>query len=165
MKQSLLKWGVIFLYTLFLVLIGFKLGLGKEQCIDTQNISKVSEISASEVIEKYDLLELINQYRESKGLSILKEHSALMEGAEYRAKYLIENKLWSHDGWVEIANQFIRKHFRGENLARNFSTDKQIINAWIASPKHKDILDDKDYYSAGIGRYDEIVVLWVASED
>lgn len=82
-----------------------------------------------------DIVSDINEVRVENGLSPLSVDESLAHCAEVRASECAE--VWSHtrpDGtewWTVDGLSY------GENLARGFSTDEEVVEAWMASPSHR----------------------------
>jgi len=92
-----------------------------------------------------ETFELVNDYRENKGLNRLIENEGLCQLARIRA---IEAQIsWGHYGPNSILNQATGESYcpdcggLGENLARDFNTPQATLGAWIDSPAHKEILE------------------------
>jgi uncharacterized protein YkwD len=56
---------------------------------------------------------------------------------------------WSHDGFKKHAED--NWMFEGENLAKDFDNEVDMVDAWIASPSHKKNMDE-EYYNFGCVR-------------
>jgi uncharacterized protein YkwD len=104
----------------------------------------------------YDLcgqcFQLINNYRASNGLQPLKWSPTLERCARVRSAEASE--YWSHTRpngkpWYTVDS----KVMRGENLAKDFTTAEDIVNAWIASPAHNELLLADDFVYIGIAEY------------
>ena len=104
----------------------------------------------------YDLcgqcFQLINDYRISNGLQPLKWSPTLERCARVRSAEASE--YWSHTRpngkpWYTVDS----KVMRGENLARNYTIAEDIVNAWIASPAHNELLLADDFVYVGIAEY------------
>ena len=97
----------------------------------------------------------INTYRESQGLSRLTENSQLSKAAERKSRALGRLDTLTHTPpsgespqavTEEVGYNYIRL---GENLARGFPNGKSIVDAWVASPTHKSVLDG-NYSEVGV---------------
>ncbi|MFH1648124.1 MAG: CAP domain-containing protein, partial [Patescibacteria group bacterium] len=91
-----------------------------------------------------------------KGLSPLRLNSTLSEAAKQKAYDMFENDYWAHispDGvepWDFILGQGYDYIYAGENLAKNFSTSKQVVEGWYNSPTHKSNLLGANYDEIGL---------------
>ena len=100
---------------------------------------------------------LINEYRYSLGLPELYLYDNLENAAELRA---YEQSLsFSHirpDGskWYTISSDAY-----GEILAVGFDTPEDVLNAWIESPSHNDLLIDSNFQTFGVGKFDDYYVV------
>ncbi|NMB91451.1 CAP domain-containing protein [candidate division WWE3 bacterium] len=102
-----------------------------------------------------DLLEYTNGKREEVGLSDLKLNSKLTLAAQEKAADMFKDGYWAHvapDGaepWDFILAQNYDYIYAGENLAKNFSTSKEVVEAWYKSPSHKSNLLGANYDEVG----------------
>lgn len=96
---------------------------------------------------------LINSYREMNGLPGLRWSPALEECASIRAEEASE--YWSHKRpngkpWYTVNSRIMR----GENLAMGFTSAEDIVNNWINSPAHNELLLADDFTYIAIAEYD-----------
>lgn len=104
-----------------------------------------------------EVVALINEIRTSKGLNVLVQDPALSQLAIIKAQDMIKRGYFDHtspfygDPW-DMAMLFDYEYVSfGENLARNFKTPKQTVDAWLASPTHRENLLNEHYVTTGIG--------------
>jgi len=96
-----------------------------------------------------ELLFLINAVRATP----LVEDPALSYRAEVRAEQLCDIGQWSHaNAWLSFAGTDYK--YLGENLARNFKTDKEAHEALMKSPTHMANIVKPQYTHVGIGKAD-----------
>lgn len=92
---------------------------------------------------------LINDYRKNKNLPEIKQDQTLCAFADKRAKQIADD--WSHEGFNEVSptSKDVCPECKvvGENLARDYFTPEEILQAWLESPTHKANLT----YSFNIG--------------
>ncbi len=106
------------------------------------------------------LLSLTNKEREHIGLIPLQLNDALVKAALAKAKYMFANNYWAHnapDGtppWVFIKQAGYDYTYAGENLARGFATSDDVVNAWMASPTHKENMLSSNYQDIGFAVMD-----------
>lgn len=106
-------------------------------------------------ISAQELLQLTNSEREDRGLSALTLDSQLAKAAELKADYMFEKNYWSHiapDGttpWVFIKRAGYDYVYAGENLARGFTSSSDVVNAWMASPTHRENILSPKYQDIG----------------
>lgn len=107
-------------------------------------------------IDQQELIKLTNVEREKKGLSTLSENEKLTKAAYEKAKNMFEEDYWAHyspsgkDPWGFISGAGYKFSYAGENLARNFYTSKETVDAWMASPTHKANILNNNYQEIGI---------------
>lgn len=110
-----------------------------------------SQISKSEVIR------LTNQKRAEAGLPPLTENANLDNGAQLKGLHMLSQGYWAHvapDGtqpWKFFADVGYGYRYAGENLARDFSSPQAAVDAWMASPTHRDNMLSSKYSEIGIG--------------
>ena len=110
----------------------------------------VIKINCSE--KELECYNIINQYRQEKGLDILVWDDTLYEYAKIRASEA--SVKWSHtrpDGtsWKEMDPGT----FQGENLAKGYDTAQDAVNAWIASQGHRENILRKNFTRTAIAFY------------
>jgi uncharacterized protein YkwD len=102
-----------------------------------------------------DLLRYTNKKREENGASNLRLNAKLSSAAEKKAQDMFADGYWAHvapDGkepWDFIISEGYDYIYAGENLAKNFSTSKEVVEAWFNSPSHKSNLIGKNYDEVG----------------
>lgn len=102
-----------------------------------------------------DLVSLTNQQREAVGLSPLNLDPQLSAAATNKANDMLAKGYWAHnapDGttpWVFIKAAGYEYLYAGENLARGFTTAPDTVNAWMASPGHKENILSPKYKDVG----------------
>lgn len=108
-------------------------------------------------ITPIDLLNSTNQIRQGRGLSPLTLDVELSQAASKKAADMFAKNYWAHiapDGvtpWVFIKNSGYEYLYAGENLARGFSNTTDVVNAWMASPTHRDNILSPNYHDIGFG--------------
>lgn len=108
------------------------------------------------------LVEDINIVREDRGLAEVEWNTRLAEATLIRAVRLQTTGQWSHEGLKDTTGYWALKIGIGENLARNFSNNARLLEAWENSPKHAEILFNPNYKYIGVGRYKNYTVLWMS---
>lgn len=101
------------------------------------------------------LFELSNQERIKQQLEPLKYNKKLSDAAEKKAEDMFKKEYWSHYGpsgetpWDFILGSGYQYEFAGENLAKNFLFSDGVVNAWMASPTHKENILREEYTDVG----------------
>lgn len=113
-----------------------------------------SEINAENV------LRLMNEQREKRGIAPLRGDLRLEAAAIDRMRHMEEEQFWAHtapDGtppFLWIAPRGYRFTAAGENLARGFDSAEMLVEAWMESPGHRANILRADYFDAGISVID-----------
>lgn len=109
-----------------------------------------ANISVDEVIN------LTNQKRAEAGLPPLSNNSTLASAAHKKGEDMLNKDYWAHvapDGtqpWKFITDSGYGYRYAGENLARDFSNASSAVEAWMASPTHKENILSPKYKEIGI---------------
>lgn len=146
-RARLLSHGALMAYTLILsfTLVIFKFVPGLAPGI----LGYASNINSS------DLLKYTNERRAKIGLSALKINPTLAVAAQKKAEDMFSVGYWSHvsprgtEPWDFILNAGYDYIYAGENLAKNFSNSKEVVQAWYDSPTHRDNLLSSNYDEIG----------------
>ncbi|MDD2270260.1 MAG: CAP domain-containing protein [Candidatus Dojkabacteria bacterium] len=115
----------------------------------------ISKIAASD-INSATLISLTNQERTVAGLNTLNNNSLLVSAAQAKAQNMFEQQYWDHFGpngetpWQFITASGYSYVYAGENLAKGFRTSEGVVEAWMASPTHRDNILSKNYKDIGI---------------
>ncbi len=102
------------------------------------------------------IVELTNQRRISLGLDELKINNSLNEAAQRKAADMFAFNYWSHnsptgrDPWSFFKETGYDYIYAGENLARDFVSSEAVVDAWMASPTHKDNIISSRYQEIGV---------------
>lgn len=108
-------------------------------------------------ISPQQVISLTNQKRQAAGLNPLQENQTLSQAALAKGTDMINKDYWAHvapDGtqpWAFFVGQGYKYRYAGENLARDFSNASSAVDAWMASPSHKENMLSPKYREIGIG--------------
>jgi len=114
-----------------------------------------SKIQALADISTQELLQFTNQMRAENGLPPLEENAELQNAAYAKADDMFAKDYWAHnspDGttpWFFIKNAGYNYVYAGENLAKGFTDSRDVVNAWMASPSHKENLLSENFKEVG----------------
>src|SRR3972149_6841730 len=134
---------VLFL-ALFQLTISFLPGLG------VKVLGYAANFSPDEVIR------LTNEKRVQAGLSPLSTSSVLSQAAQAKGADMLNKDYWAHvspDGtqpWYFFTNFGYKYRYAGENLAIDFQDPTSAVEAWMASPSHKENMLSGKYREIGI---------------
>ena len=114
-----------------------------------------SRIQALADISTQELLKFTNEKRVENGLPPLIVNSELENAAYAKAQDMFEKDYWAHnspDGttpWFFIKGAGYEYVYAGENLAKGFTDSGDVVNAWMASPSHKENLLSQNFKDVG----------------
>ncbi len=124
------------------------------QLIYPQILGYASQIPPTTVID------LTNQKRAEAGLSPLKYNPKLADAARRKASDMFIKNYWAHnspDGtkpWAFVLAAGYNYLHAGENLARDFNNPNTVVDAWMASPTHRENLLNARFTEIGIAVVD-----------
>jgi len=98
-----------------------------------------------------DVLEVVNEYRSSIGLSSLSEHQTSEELALSHSAYMVEQNRASHDFFFQRSD-YLRDNgaqLVTENVAFGFQSAQSALQGWLESPSHKEAIEG-DFTHTGI---------------
>ncbi len=107
-------------------------------------------------VSQDDLYKLTNQARTTNGAGELKVSSKLEAAAQLKLADMFQNSYFAHTSpvgvepwhWFNKANYDYR--IAGENLAMNFMSSTEVLNAWLNSESHRKNLLLNDFQEIGI---------------
>jgi uncharacterized protein YkwD len=113
--------------------------------------------TAPHITTRAELLALVNQERQKKGVEPLQESPALDVSAQAKAEDMVNKGYFSHfctgclNGLQEAENDYPQIGVFGENLAEDYPDAKSTIDAWTQSPEHFKIMTNPAYTVTGFG--------------
>jgi uncharacterized protein YkwD len=106
----------------------------------------------------HKLVRLTNAKRANQGLPPLKVASELTEAAQFHSNWMASRDCFEHNcpgepDWVQrIVNAgYLNYSHLGENIAAGYASAKDVVQAWMKSPGHRDNMLNSDYREAGGG--------------
>ncbi len=103
-----------------------------------------------------NIVDMTNRRRGDNGLNSLSTDGNLSAAAEQKARDMFEKGYWAHvspDGtkpWSFITQNGYGYLYAGENLAKDFQNSNDVVEAWLASPSHRDNLLSNRYSDIGV---------------
>lgn len=100
-----------------------------------------------------EILELVNDYRASKGLSALEKMNIISSVAETHTVFMAETGKVCHDNFAERSQELMSTANAisvGENVGYGYSTAEGVVNAWIKSEGHRTNIEKPQYTHFGI---------------
>lgn len=101
------------------------------------------------------LYQLSNSQRQNNGLGILTYNEKLSQAARQKAQDMFNKNYWAHYGpngetpWNFILGAGYQYEYAGENLAKNFLFSDGVVDAWMASPTHRENILRPEYTDVG----------------
>ena len=143
--------GLVLIIGLFVV---FQVTINQLTINYPQILGYAAQISPEEIIR------LTNIQRTSAGLSEVKLDTKLSAAATQKAADMFARNYWAHispvgtQPWYFITESGYSYRYAGENLARDFSDAKSVVDAWVASLSHRENLLNSRYQDIGIAIID-----------
>lgn len=116
------------------------------------------EVKNNTELLKNKIIDLTNQNRKENGnLDMLVENLKLDQSAEIKLKDMFDKQYFEHVSPSEVSvsdlgNQVSYEYITiGENLAMgDFASEKELVDAWMASPGHRANILNKKYTEIGV---------------
>ncbi len=102
------------------------------------------------------LLNLINAKRAEAKIAPLSLSDKLSSAATQKAQDMFSKNYWAHISptgttpWEFINSTGYEYVYAGENLARNFNSSEEVVEAWMNSPTHRANLLKAEYTDLGL---------------
>ena len=115
-------------------------------------ISAEKDIYAEE-----EILVLCNKLRQSRGLPPFSVNWEIARVARYKTEDMKAHEYFSHDSpmygsfFDMLKNFHVPYHSAGENIATGIDTPQAVVDAWMASPSHRQNILSKSFNQAGVG--------------
>lgn len=147
-----------------------ELAVGERRArVETVQTEPITPVLAT--IDRQELYTLVNQVRVDNGLAPFTVSPVLEVSACTKANDMLTQDYWAHDSptgvtpWYFFDQAGYAYSYAGENLAHREDDARSIVDAWLASPSHRDTMLS-DYVDMGIcavqgeymGMEDNIVV-------
>lgn len=147
-KAHLISWEALLFYILLFILmqVGFSI----------VGYTKPGILGISSNVDHKKIVEFTNVERAKKGLPPVLENEALDKAAALKAQNMFAENYWAHFApsgktpWDFILGSGYKFIYAGENLAKNFYESDDVVDAWMASPTHRDNLLNSKYRDIGI---------------
>ncbi|MEK7608445.1 MAG: CAP domain-containing protein [Patescibacteria group bacterium] len=135
---------------LFVLVLFLELGFFLRTSVDGKLDTFFAAVLPSVLVDK------TNEVRISERVGLLKQSPALEVAAIAKAKDMAKKGYFAHtspDGvspWSWIKGAGYTYSHAGENLAINFTDSRDVVDAWLASPRHRANLLNGKYTEIGI---------------
>ena len=137
------------LFIAFVLLI-FQLALYIIPRTGIKILGYASQISIEQIVA------LTNEKRAQAGLSPLEFNPTLSSAAKAKGEDMLARDYWAHvapDGtqpWKFFTDAGYKYRYAGENLARDFGDANSAVEAWMASPTHRENVMSAKYKDIGL---------------
>lgn len=133
-----------------LLLLSFQLVSGMVKRVKPGVLGYATDITVEKV------LYLINQKRMEANLPELTLSPQLTEAATKKAADMFTYNYWAHvsptgiSPWSFITSSGYQYVYAGENLAKDFNTSEDVVNAWMNSKTHRENILKPEYADIGL---------------
>lgn len=120
-------------------------------------IINIPTVSTSVTAYEAEVVRLVNEIRVSNGLSTLTHNWELSRVARYKSQDMKNLGYFSHTSPTYGSPFNMMKNFgisyktAGENIAKGYSTPKQVVDAWMNSPGHRANILNSSFTEIGVG--------------
>lgn len=147
-RAHTLRHEALFIYTTFLILV--QLALRWIAPLAPGILGYASNISVEAVTN------WTNRYRIENNLQALQFNTKLAQAAKQKAEDMFEYNYWAHisptgkEPWDFIVSEGYTYIYAGENLAKDFESSDEVVEAWMASQTHRENVLNSKYTQVGI---------------
>ena len=117
----------------------------------SKNVSIKIDVDYSSMEDQ--IIELVNAHRNANNLSKLSISNIASGVADGHSNYMITKDVISHDNFNERANyltEFDNAKSVGENVAFGYGTAEGVMNGWLNSTGHREVIENSKYTHVGI---------------
>lgn len=118
---------------------------------ETSEIEKNIAITYSSL--ELEILNLVNQHRETINLSPLTTLNIVSSVAKDHTDYMIKVGQINHDNFADRAQKLMQDAKAitvAENVAYGFNSAEGVLTGWLNSPSHKKIIESENFTHFGI---------------
>lgn len=138
------------------ILAALSLGLG----CGGVHVPPASQSQAIADLEVAELVRLVNGHRRSIGCPPLTWHRRLAAVAQRHSVDMATRHFFGHESpegfgpFKRLRDAMIGYQAAAENVAGGYARARDVFDAWMSSPHHREALEDCRYTHHGIGRYE-----------
>jgi len=157
----MVRFNILLLIALLSLTVSCSTSTNEEAELYTEIAATESKAEVSEI--EQEVIDVVNDYRVSQGLSTLKFSAVAYDYANAHNTYMIEEGKISHDNFAKRSSELsldANADYVSENLGKDFYSAEQILEAWINSPTHKKVMEGDVNYTAVSVKADENGVLY-----
>jgi len=139
-----------FLIFYIVLLFAFQMFISLTRKIEPNILGFATDVT----VEK--ILVLVNDERKKANLNPLTVSPELSNAATQKAADMFGNNYWAHVSptgttpWQFITSAGYNYLYAGENLAKDFSTSDEVVQAWMKSPTHRANILKPEYNNIGL---------------
>lgn len=118
---------------------------------ESSEINIVEKTTYSSI--ELEILDLVNEHRQSIGLNTLKPLDIVSNVAEGHTNYMIENGQISHDNFPTRSEKLMKTAKAkavGENVAYGYGSASGVLDGWLNSKGHREVIESSKYTHFGI---------------
>lgn len=99
----------------------------------------------------------LNMYRVSVGETVVEFDERLSNAAQAHAQDMVDRNYFDHESpeGLNVDDRMIAAGYNpsafGENIAGRQTTEAEVLQSWIDSPSHKEILEGSSFEDFGLG--------------
>ena len=150
MKSSAIKSALILLSLSFVL---FSCSKDNTGIYLNASLNEVISPKTSYTALESDVLKAVNDYRKSIGISELQPLNIVSSVALGHTDYMVKENQLSHDNFdqrVQLLMTEANAKTVAENVAFGYSTAQDVVNAWLASPEHRAVIENPNFNYFGI---------------
>lgn len=123
--------------------------------VEQPSVDEQKEVTASQI--EQEVLTLTNKEREKAGLQPLKLDDGLMASAREKSLDMAKNNYFSHTSptygspFDQMKQHGVTYRAAAENIAKGQQTAKEVVQAWMESPGHRQNILTPNFTHIGIG--------------
>ncbi|MEQ3665907.1 MULTISPECIES: CAP domain-containing protein [unclassified Olleya] len=139
--------------TLIVLFNIFLMSCSVEEEVNTPESYSATIADVSYTQLDYEIIELINNYRISQGLSSLAILNEASKEAIDHNQYMVTQGTPSHDYFYlrsQNLKQTVNAKTVSENVAFGFSNAQALVNAWLNSESHRENIENPEATNIGI---------------
>lgn len=122
-----------------------------DEILQTQE--ELVDIQLSYTNLESEIVNLINDYRSENGLSTLNVLNIVSFEAGTHSNYMVQVGEVNHDNFT-VRTQYLIANANAKNVSENvaygYNSAESVVNAWLNSPSHKEILTNPTFTDFGI---------------
>lgn len=115
--------------------------------------NEINEVKKGYSTMELEILDLVNSHRTSIGLHALENLNIISSVAFSHTTYMVETGNIDHYDFPQRQENLVLKANAksvGENIAFGFNSSKGVVEAWLKSNDHREIIENPNYTNFGI---------------